>query len=421
MVVRFSDNPPFDFNGEMAKGSECKTMANDDPVILSAARTPFGKFGGSLMSLSAVDLGAIAMGEAIRRSDVEKGDITHNIMGCVVQAGLGQVPSRQAAFKAGLGREVTSDTINRVCASGMRSVALAGDLIRLGRHSVIVAGGMESMSNAPYLMKGTRWGMRMGNGEIIDAVQYDGLTDPILNVRMGEHGSVVAAEEKVSREEQDAWSFRSHQRAAAAQDSGRFGEEIVNVQIAQKKGDPIVVDRDEAVRRDTSLESLAKLKPVFQADGTVTAGNAPGLNDGAGAMVVASAAYAKAHGIKPLARILGYGEAAWDTPYLAYTPAMATQDALKRLNMTINDVDLMEINEAFASVTLISARRLGIDPEKVNVNGGAVALGHPIGASGARRIMTLIYELRRRGGGIGIAAICSGTAQGDAIVIQVGE
>jgi acetyl-CoA C-acetyltransferase len=405
----------------MAKGSETKTMANDDPVILSAARTPFGKFGGSLMSLSAVDLGAIAMGEAIRRSDVEKGDITHNIMGCVVQAGLGQVPSRQAAFKAGLGREVTSDTINRVCASGMRSVTLAGDLIRLGRHSVILAGGMESMSNAPYLMKGARWGMRMGNGEIIDAVQYDGLTDPILNVRMGEHGSVVAAEEKVSREEQDAWSFRSHQRAAAAQDSGRFGEEIVNVQIAQKKGDPIVVDRDEAVRRDTSLESLAKLKPVFQADGTVTAGNAPGLNDGAGAMVVASAAYAKAHGIKPLARILGYGEAAWDTPYLAYTPAMATQDALKRLNMTINDVDLMEINEAFASVTLISARRLGIDPEKVNVNGGAVALGHPIGASGARLIMTLIYELRRRGGGIGIAAICSGTAQGDAIVIQVGE
>ncbi|HUS13968.1 MAG TPA: acetyl-CoA C-acetyltransferase [Chloroflexia bacterium] len=391
----------------------------DSPVILGAARTSFGKFGGSLMSLSAVDLGACVMGEAIRRSDVPKEDITHNIMGCVVQAGLGQVPSRQAAFRAGLGREVTSDTINRVCASGMRSVALAGDLIRLGRHEVIVAGGMESMSNAPYYLKGARWGQRMGNGELIDGVVYDGLTDPLLNVHMGEHGSKVAAEENVGREEQDAWAARSHQRAAAAMNNGAFAEEIVPVQIPQKKGDALTVDKDEAVRPETTVEILAKLKPVFSASGTITAGNAPGLNDGAGAMVVTSASYAKAHGLQPLARILGYGEAAWDSPYLAYTPAMAAQQALERLGLTVKDVDLVEINEAFASVAIISARRLGVDPEIVNVNGGAVALGHPIGASGARILMTLIYELRRRGGGIGVAAICSGTAQGDAVVVQV--
>jgi len=340
-------------------------------------------------------------------------------MGCVVQAGLGQVPSRQAAFKAGLGREVTSDTINRVCASGMRAVTLAGDLIRLGRHDLIVAGGMESMSNAPYYLMGARWGQRMGNGEMIDGVVYDGLTDPMLKVHMGEHGSTVAAEEHVSREEQDAWAYRSHQRAAAAQDEGRFADEIVGVRIPQKKGEPIIVDKDEAIRRDTTPEGLAKLKPVFGADGTITAGNAPGLSDGAGALVVASAVYAKAHGLKPLARILGYGEAAWDTPYLAYTPAMAAHNALKHLGLTTNDIDLVEINEAFTSVTIISSRRLHLDTEIVNVNGGAVALGHPIGASGARILMTLIYELRRRGGGIGLAAICSGTAQGDAIIVQV--
>jgi acetyl-CoA C-acetyltransferase len=404
----------------MEREKASKNMANDDnPVILGAVRTPFGKFGGSLMGVGAVDLGACVIGEAIRRADIPKDEVTHNIMGCVVQAGLGQVPSRQAAFKAGLGREVTSDTINRVCASGMRAVALAGDLIRLDRHQVIVAGGMESMSNAPYYLKGARWGQRMGNGELIDGVVYDGLTDPLLNVHMGQHGSTVAAEENVGREEQDAWAYRSQMRAAAAQDNGIFAQEIVPVQVPQKKGAPVAVDQDEAVRRDTTLEGLAKLKPVFSATGTITAGNAPGLNDGAGALVVASAAYAKAHGLKPLARILGYGEAAWDTPYLAYTPAMAAQNALKRLGLSIEDIDLVEINEAFASVAIISARRLGVDPEIVNVNGGAIALGHPIGASGARLLTTLIYELHRRGGGIGLAAICSGTAQGDAVVLQV--
>ena len=371
--------------------------------------------------MSAIELGATAMTGAMERAGIDKEEVTHNIMGCVVQAGLGQVPSRQAAFKAGLGREVTSDTINRVCASGMRAVTLSNDLIRLGHHSLIVAGGMESMSNAPFYSFGARWGLRMGNGELVDGVIHDGLTDPLMKVHMGIHGSTVAAEEKCSREEQDAWAYRSHQRAVAAAENGLFSEEIAPVTIADKKKGDIKVDTDEAPRRDTSLEVLAKLKPVFDANGTVTAGNAPGLNDGAAALVIASSEYAKSHKLKPIARILGYGEAAWDTPYLAYVPAMAGERALKKLGMTVSDLDLVEINEAFASVALISMARLGLHEDKVNVNGGAIALGHPIGASGARLITTLIYELMRRGGGIGMAAICSGMAQGDAIIIQVGE
>jgi acetyl-CoA C-acetyltransferase len=394
---------------------------NNNPVILGAARTPFGKFGGALTPLSAIELGATAMTAAMDRAGIDKEEVTHNIMGCVVQAGLGQVPSRQAAFKAGLGREVTSDTINRVCASGMRAVTLSNDLVRLGHHSLIVAGGMESMSNAPFYSFGARWGLRMGNGELVDGVIHDGLTDPLMKVHMGIHGSTVAAEEKCSREEQDAWAYRSHQRAIAAADNGIFAEEITPVTIPDKKKGDVKVETDEAPRRDTSLEALAKLKPVFDANGTVTAGNAPGINDGAAALVVASSDYAKAHKLKPLARILGYGEAAWDTPYLAYVPAMAGERALKKLGMTVNDLDLVEINEAFASVALISMAKLGLHEDKVNVNGGAIALGHPIGASGARLITTLIYELARRGGGIGMAAICSGMAQGDAIIIQVGE
>ena len=394
---------------------------NSHPVILGGARTPFGKFGGSLASISAIDLGATVMKEAMQRAGVDTADVTHNIMGCVVQAGLGQVPSRQAAFKAGLGREVTSDTINRVCASGMRAVTLASDLVRLGHHQLIVAGGMESMSNAPYYSFGARWGLRMGNGELVDGVVHDGLTDPLLKVHMGLHGSKVAREEECSREDQDAWALRSHQKVLAAVDDGRMAEEIVPVTIPDKKKGDVTVDTDEAPRRDTSMEALAKLKPVFDPEGTVTAGNAPGLNDGAAALVVASAEYAKKRGLKPIARILGYGEAAWDTPYLAYVPAMAGQNALKKLGMSVDDLDLVEINEAFASVALISMARLGLREDKVNVNGGAIALGHPIGASGARLVLTLIHELRRRGGGIGMAAICSGTAQGDAIILQVGE
>ena len=394
---------------------------NNNPVILSAVRTPFGKFGGGLTPVSAVELGGIVMRESMKRADIDTNDVTHNIMGVVVQAGLGQVPSRQAAFKAGLGREVTSDTINRVCASGMRAVTLTSDLIRLGHHSLVVAGGMESMSNVPYYSMGARWGLRMGNGELVDGVVFDGLTDPLMKVHMGIHGSTVAAEEECSRQQQDEWAYRSHQRAIAAMDSGLLAQEIVPVHIPDKKKGEIIIDTDEAPRRDTTMEALAKLRPVFDPSGTVTAGNAPGLNDGAAAVVVASSEYAKAHGLKPMARILGYGEAAWDTPYLAYTPAMAGERALKKLGMTVDDLDLVEINEAFASVALISAAKLGVPHEKLNVNGGAVALGHPIGASGARLITTLIYELTRRGGGIGMAAICSGMGQGDAIIIQVGE
>src|SRR5207237_4839430 len=272
-----------------------------------------------------------------------------------------------------------------------------------------------------YSSSGARWVLRMGNSELVDGVVHDGLTDPLLKVHMGTHGSTVAAEEECSREQQDGWAFRSHQRAVAAIDSGKFAEEIVPVVIQDKKKGDITVDTDEAPRRDTTMEALAKLKPVFTPDGTVTAGNAPGLNDGAAAVVVASSEYARTHHLKPLARILGYGEAAWDTPYLAYVPAMAGKNALKKLGMTVDDLDLVEINEAFASVALISMAKLGLSEDKVNVNGGAVALGHPIGASGARLIITLIHELRRQGGGIGMAAICSGTAQGDAIILQVGE
>lgn len=393
---------------------------NDNPVILAGARTPFGKFGGGLAPIGAIELGSIAMREAMQRAGIDIGDITHNIMGCVLQGGLGQVPSRQAAFKAGLGREVTSDTINRVCGSGMRAITLSSDLIRLGHHQLIVAGGMESMSNAPYYSFGARWGLRMGDGELVDGMMHDGLMDPLMKVKMGTHGDTVSAEEECTREQQDAWAFRSHQRTFAAMDNGNMAQEIVAVTIPGKKGDT-VVDTDESPRRDTSLEALAKLKPVFNPTGTVTAGNAPGINDGAAAVTVASAEYAKAHGLKPMARILGYGEAAWDTPYLAYVPAMAAQNALKKLGMTVDDIDLIEINEAFASVALISAAKLGISEDKVNVNGGSVALGHPIGASGARIVIALINELQRRGGGIGLAAICSGTAQGDAIILQVGE
>ncbi|HEX8219749.1 MAG TPA: acetyl-CoA C-acetyltransferase [Chloroflexia bacterium] len=393
---------------------------NNNPVILAGARTPFGKFGGSLAPVGAVELGAHVMREAMGRAGIDINDVTHNIIGCVLQGGLGMIPSRQAAFAAGLGREVTSDTVNRVCGSGIRSIELANDLIRLGHHSLVVAGGMESMSNAPFYSFGARWGLRMGHGELRDAILHDGLTDPLMKVHMGTHGSQVAAEEECSREQQDAWALRSHQRALAAIDSGIFAQEIAAVTIPGKKGDT-VVDTDEMPRRDTSMEALAKLKPVFDEKGTVTAGNAPGINDGAAAMVIASSEYAKAHGLKPIARILGYGEAAWDTPYLAYVPAMAGQNALKKLGMTVDDLDLVEINEAFASVALISTAKLGISEDKVNVNGGAVALGHPIGASGARILLTLVYELQRRGGGIGMAAICSGTAQGDAVIVQVGE
>jgi acetyl-CoA C-acetyltransferase len=392
------------------------TLTNS--VILGGARTPFGKMGGSLASLTSVDLGGHAIRAALERTGVSAASIDHVIMGQVLQGGVGQIPARQAAFAAGLDREVTAETINRVCGSGMRAINLADLQIGAGHHDVIVAGGMESMTHAPYFVRNARQGYRMGNGVFEDMMIVDGLFCAVEHVQMGIHGDNVSAELGIAREEQDAWALRSHQRAIAATDSGRFVEEIAPITITDRKGSTDVAV-DEAPRRDTTADALAKLKPAFSPGGTVTAGNAPGVNDGATALVITSPAWASANGLKPLATILGQGEAAWDAPYLAKTPAMAAEIALKRAGLTIKDVDLVEINEAFANVAINSARMLGVDPEIVNINGGAVALGHPIGASGARIVLTLALELRRRGGGIGLAAICSGGGQGDAIVISV--
>jgi acetyl-CoA C-acetyltransferase len=387
-------------------------------VILSGVRTPIGKLNGGIASLSAVELGGIAIKEAICRSGVQLDEIEHVIMGQVLQGGAGQIPSRQAAFKAGLAKTVTSETINRVCGSGMRAITLGETQIRAGDQNVVVAGGMESMSNAPYLLRKARTGYRMGDGVLEDMMIGDGLMCALEGCHMGIHGSNVAAEENVGREEQDAWALRSHRRYFEALDRGVYAEEIVPVEIIDRKGTAIV-NADESPRRDTSAEALANLKPAFDPTGTVTAGNAPGVNDGAGAVVLASEEWAASRGLRPLATILAHGAAAWGPAYLAYTPAMATEMALKRAGLSVSDVKLFEINEAFASVSLISARRLGIDPAIVNVNGGAVAIGHPIGASGTRIVIALINELRRRGGGIGVAAICSGGGQGDAVVIDV--
>lgn len=387
-------------------------------VLLGGARTPIGKLNGALASKQAVELGGIAIAAALERAGVAPDQVDHVIMGQVLQGGAGQSPARQAAVNAGIPITRTSETINRVCGSGMRAINLADLQIRTGMHEVIVAGGMESMTNAPYILRNARAGYRFGGGALEDLISTDGLVCAIDHVSMGVHADNVAAEESLGREEQDAWALRSHRRAIAAQDSGRHGEEIVPVEIVSKKA-TATVSTDEAPRRDTSAEALARLKPAFQECGTVTAGNAPGVNDGAAALVVASDEWAAAHGLAPLATIVSQAEAAWEVPYLAYTPAMASEIALKRAGLKIADIDLVEINEAFASVPIISARRLGADPERVNVNGGAVAMGHPVGASGARIVLSLALELHRRGGGLGLAAICSGGGQGDAIIIQV--
>ncbi|MDQ3695791.1 MAG: acetyl-CoA C-acetyltransferase [Chloroflexota bacterium] len=387
-------------------------------VILSGVRTPFGRLNGSLASLTAVDLGALAITNAITRAGIEPGDVQNVIMGQVLQGGAGQNPARQTAFKAGLDKIVTAETINRVCGSGMRAITLADSLIRSGDYQVIAAGGMESMSNAPYVLRRARAGYRMGDGVLEDMMIGDGLQCAVACVHMGIHGGDVAAEERVGREEQDAWALRSHQRTLAARDAGLYADEIVPVEIKERSA-VVVVRDDESPRRDTSAGALAKLKPAFDPASTVTAGNAPGINDGAAATIVTSAAWAAERSLSPLATILSHAAAAWDVPYLAYTPAMAAEIALEKAGLTAGEIDLFEINEAFASVSIISSRRLGVDPERVNVHGGAVAMGHPIGASGARIVMTLANELRRRGGGTGLAAICSGGGQGDAIILRV--
>jgi acetyl-CoA C-acetyltransferase len=379
-------------------------------VIVSAVRTPFGKLGGALKDYEATELGSLVIRNALDRVGLENDEVEYVIMGQVLQGGAGQAPARQASIGAGLPIEVPSDTINKVCASSIRAVEMADQMIRAGDHEVIVAGGMESMSNAPYILKQARFGYRLGDGTLIDLMTHDGLTSTFDKRHMVEQASFVARELGIAREDQDEWALRSHQRAVEAIDEGRFRDEIVPV------GD---VDTDEGPRRDTSLEALAKLKPVFDPEGTTTAGNAPGVNDGAGALVVVSEEFAQKRGLEPLATIVSQGYVADDFAYLARTPAKAGQQALEKAGKAIDDVERVELNEAFSSVVLNSTKMLGADPEKVNVNGGAVALGHPIGASGARILGTMIYELRRNGGGLGLAAICSGGGQGDALLLEV--
>ncbi|HEY9085669.1 MAG TPA: hypothetical protein VIN40_07010 [Candidatus Tyrphobacter sp.] len=438
-------------------------------VVLGIARTPFGKLGGALAPLSATTLGAAALVAAIERARVDPSEIEHVVFGEVLQAGVGQNPARQVLFKAGLAKSVTAETVNKVCASGMLAVASAMRTIDAGATTVIAAGGMESMSNAPYLLKDARFGYRFGDGTLVDAMIYDGLWDQYFPMAMSTQGSIVANELALSREEQDRFALESHRRAAAAHEAGAFAEEIVPLRVASKAKGRLVLDRlpargevrvpasvggrsavwdhepserfrldyesyapfvtgdvphalverDEAVRPDASLEALAKLKPL-ERDGTITAGNAPGVNDGAAALVLAEAEYAKAHGYEALATIVDHATVAWDSPYIALTPAMAAQKLMDKHRLRVSDVHVWEINEAFSSVAITSARNLGLDVERVNRLGGAVAMGHPIGASGARLTGTVVNQLRRRGGGVGIATICSGGGQGDALLIRVG-
>jgi len=387
-------------------------------VILGTARTPFGKMGGGLASLDATDLGGTAIEAALDRSGVEPGQVQQVVFGQVLQAGQGQIPSRQAQIKGGVPKEVPSETVNKVCASGMRSLGIADMAIRAGDAEVAVTGGMESMSSAPYLLPGARFGFRMGDVQALDAMTHDGLTNPFTEKQMINEASEVSNELEISRVDMDRFAERSHRLASEATDAGRLAEEIVGVTVKSRKGES-TVETDEAIRPDTTLETLAKLKAIGGPDATHTAGNAPGVNDGAGAIVVASEDWAKGEGKEPLARILSYGTVADDFPYLAKTPANAAKQALEKIGKSPDEVDLWEINEAFASVALNSVRMLGVEEDKVNVNGGAIALGHPIGASGSRIVGALVHELRRRGGGLGVAAICSGGGQGDAIVIEV--
>lgn len=388
-------------------------------VIISGVRTPFGKFGGGLSSLSASQLGGIAIKEAVKLAGIDGKDVGEVIMGNVLQAGQGQIPSRQAARNAGLPWEVKTETINKVCASGLRSVTLADQIIRLGEEEIIVAGGMESMSNAPYILPKARWGLRMGDGQLKDTMISDGLSCSFTGVHMGTYGNSTATELELTREEQDSWAYGSHQKAIKAIDGGILAEEIIAVEVPVRKGEPKVIEHDEGPRKDTSAEKLSKLGPAFNNEGTITAGNAPGVNDGAGALVLMSEERAEKEGKTPFAYILSHAEVAVEAKDFPKTPGLVINEILEKSGKSIDDIDLFEINEAFAAVALASGKIAHIHPEKVNVNGGAVALGHPIGASGARIIITLMHELKRRGGGLGIAAICSGGGQGDAILIEV--
>jgi acetyl-CoA C-acetyltransferase len=387
-------------------------------VIVAAVRTPVGKFGSALRTRSAVELGTVAVAEAVARAGVDPAGIDYVIMGHVLQAGTGQITARQAAIAAGIPREVPALTINKVCLSSLTAIAFADQLIRAGEIEVAVAGGMESMSNAPYLLRNARWGARMGDGEMIDAMVHDGLWSTFTEQTMGESSDEVNEELAIARADQDSWAARSHQRAAAAWESGRFSQEVVGVEIEDRRGNTSVVERDEGIRPQTNIQSLQELSPAFGAEGTITVGNASQLSDGAAATIVMSATRAEELGIEPLAEIVSYGMSAERYGYLHTVPALALQSALKKAGKDIHDVGLVEINEAFASVALHSTRMLGVDEELVNVNGGSVALGHAIGATGARLTATLVHEMRRRGVEYGAVTLCGGGGQGDALLLR---
>jgi acetyl-CoA C-acetyltransferase len=387
-------------------------------VILGAARTPIGKMGGGLSTLDATELGGVAIEAALERAGVEPEQVEHVVMGQVLQAGQGQIPSRQAQIKAGIPKEVSSETINKVCASGLRASVIIDQAIRAGDMQVGVGGGMESMSQAPYLLPGARFGFRMGDVKALDAMVHDGLTNPFSGKQMFVEATEVSDELEMTRADLDRWALRSHELALKATDDGKLADETVSVTVKGRKSDS-VVEIDEAPRRGSTLEALAKLPGLTGKEGSHTAGNSPGVNDAGGALVLSSDEWATANGKEALAEIVAHAQSANDFAYLATTPASAAKKALEKAGLQAEDIDLWEINEAFASVTLNSIRMLGIDEDRVNVNGGAIALGHPIGASGARILGSLVYELRRRGGGLGCAAICSGGGQGDALILRV--
>ena len=391
---------------------------NEEAVIVAGVRTPVGRFLGGLAPLTAPKLGAIAVREAVKRAGLKPEQIDECIMGNVVQAGLGQNPARQAALLGGLAPHVGALTINKVCGSGLKAVALAAQAVKLGDSEIVVAGGMESMSNCPYLLPGARNGYRMGNGELVDSMIHDGLWDAYENYHMGNTGELVSEKYHVTREQQDAYALESHRKALAAMAEGRFDSQIVPVEIPQKKGDPVVISKDEGPRADTTIEALRKLKPAFKKDGTVTAGNAPGVNDGAAAVVVTTAARAQKLGLKPQFKIVAQATSGLEPKWVMMAPVEAVKKLWQRTGWKAGDVDLYEINEAFSVQAVAVVAELGIDMARVNVNGGAVALGHPIGASGARLLVTLMYEMRRRGAKRGIAALCLGGGNAVGMAIE---
>ncbi|MEX2459608.1 MAG: acetyl-CoA C-acetyltransferase [Actinomycetota bacterium] len=388
-------------------------------VIVSGARTPIGKFGGAFKDLPAVELGGHAIKAAVERAGIDGASIDYVLMGQVLQAGAGQITARQAAILAGLPKEVPAITINKVCLSGLNTIALADQLIRAGEISTAVAGGMESMTNAPYVLPSGRYGARMGNTELVDTMVHDGLWSTFTKQHMGASSDEVNADLKIGREEQDAWAARSHERAARAQKDGLFDDEIVKVEIPQRKGDSVVVGEDEGVRADTTVESLAKLRPAFTPDGTITAGNASQISDGGAATIVMSRERADELGLEPLLEIVAHGMSAERYAYLHTVPAIALENALKKAGLQASDLGVVEFNEAFAAVSLNAAKTMGLDEEIVNPNGGAVALGHPIGMSGTRLVLHLAHEMRRRGATYGAAALCGGGGQGDALIVKL--